>query len=287
MIFLSIQFVDHPLIAVGQALVAVALLRLFFIVRKDGAPLPQIMLGLSVSVWVNLTARITSADWFYIADIAQYWIWLAVIVASIVQRRHRQKQTANQKSPVVIPDFFDRWQNQITWAGGLAVAGMLFYGYLSAYQKKQDAEKNADRATLRENTRVNAEYARLQAEADARDKAVQDSLLRGLDSLKQADKIIVGNQYQVMSQNATLAAKVDHKSALTRKTIRDAVGKLPLQTITPKEPQPEDKPKNLYEKFKDFFRHKDHSRAIPSDSLGHAYYRTDYWSPGDSTRLPE
>lgn len=285
--YLTIQLVDNPATVIAQLVVGVALLRYFFEVRHEGWPMAQLTLALSISVFCGLTARVVDADWFYVPDMVQYATWAGVIiVATGIKIKQRKQEAARPGATVMIPDAIDRRKTQIIWGAVVLAVGLLIVAYVKAYNDKRDAIADKDRIALQENTRVRNEQKEQAAIADARDEAKQDSLLRTLDVLAKNDTTLLNNQHGIMGQNATLSAKVDHKSALTRKTIRDAVGKLPVQTIAPKEPQPEDKPKNLYEKLKNLFRHKDHGRASV-DSLGHAYFRPDYSAPGDTARLPE
>ncbi len=140
----AFEQIDHPLIGFAQVVLAIALFRLFFAVRRTPAPLPQIIAIAAFAVLTNLAARVSSADWFVYSDIVIYWAWAIATIASVMSVTHANEQAAKQPNPpILVPDFFDRWQTKVVWAFGLIAVGLFLYGYLNTYDGKRTAEATA------------------------------------------------------------------------------------------------------------------------------------------------
>ncbi|CCH02021.1 hypothetical protein FAES_4021 [Fibrella aestuarina BUZ 2] len=234
-----IHSVDHPLIIFGQAVGAVALVRLYFILRTAPFPLPQLTLGAAVAMVTNLVARSTNADWFYITDIAQYWSLSAVFIASIYKVLHRQKTTPAETTE---PDFFDRYSMRITWGVGMAIAALLLYNYVKAYADQRVRQQQITQAAVEASTRARQQYAAEVRRRDQHDQSFRDSLLRQVDSMAQVGQTLLQNQGQILKTQQRVEAKTQQNTVLTRRALQTAK---PVPTPEKVQPVPShEKPKD-------------------------------------------
>ncbi|MBO0947291.1 hypothetical protein [Fibrella forsythiae] len=222
-----IHSVDHPLINVGQAIVIVSMIRLFFAIRLTPFPMPQLVLGFSVSMLANMVARVTNAKWFYITDIIMWGCFGAVVIAAVFTVLHSQAEAKKlstakgETAPVRVSGFFDRWQIQFTWGGAMLVGGILLYGYLKTYLEKEDAKLDKVVAVTKENTNAKKEVAKQLDSTRKEQRAFTDTILKTVDTLKKTSAALMDGQTTIMQGVKSTGTLIEKRSAQTRKTIRE------------------------------------------------------------------
>lgn len=130
--------IDHPLIIIAQAICAVALFRLFFLIHKEKQPIPQIVAGVAFAFLTNLTARVAGQGWFWIADIFQYTLMAVLVVTALIARSKVATTTPEGTRPVSgLSRFFEHNQSRLTWGLSVFVLGLVVYSYLRTYNQSQ------------------------------------------------------------------------------------------------------------------------------------------------------
>ena len=219
---------DHPLIILFQAGATIGAFLLFFYVRRYAQPLPQVVSLLAFGLLINLGARVMAAEWFFIADICEYFVAGCAIWGALYAVRHIQKVEDTKPNAVVyIPDKLQR-AKWVIFAVVVAVVGFFgIYAYVEAYLGNKAASATTTTAAIKENTKVRAEQVQANCEADQdRDhimavvteiKNGQSTLVSGMKSLSVAvnsNSKSLKNGQQVLGQ--TMVDKIAPFNDLVR-----------------------------------------------------------------------
>lgn len=244
---------DHPLIIIGQILIAFYLFRLFFALRRTAQPLPQIIGILAFGVLANVTARVAESNWFWVADILQY-VGLAVVIVLSFRLVNHQNQVARMQpnAPVIVATFFDRIETKAVWVFGLFLAGVLTYAYVDVYLDRQRSDTKALVAADSTKAQATAENAQQLREV----KAQQQTVIAAVTSISAATGTIIANQTKNMAILTTgqkeVKQAVKSQAKEVKKTLQSSV--IQARPLEPKKPEPEEKEKkSLMDRFKGLF----------------------------------
>ena len=183
---------NHPLIVLGQAVLTVLLFVHFFKVQHKSWPVRLAYGTLPFTVLANLLARIGNLCWFEYSDIALFWAWP---LASVVKIFSFPTVTSYRT-----PDVFDRYRTQLLCAVVVVVVGLVGWGYVREREEKNVALAETDIAVKQENTRVTAEFARQQQEAEAQRDTIGttvQAIATGLASVSATQQTLIVGQNQL------------------------------------------------------------------------------------------
>ncbi|WP_020603291.1 hypothetical protein [Spirosoma spitsbergense] len=170
--------IDHPLIIFAQLLSAFFLFALFFLIRRQSFPLPQLIGLLGFSILSNAVARFKHYDWFTVSNITMYLLAGIVIIVAYFSIRHFQEIEAKRPgAEIIIPDFFDRIETRLVWAAGICVVGVFVYYAMTIYSDRDHADAKAIVASNKAAARVTQKYEAKLNETSQRQDTIFEAVL--------------------------------------------------------------------------------------------------------------
>lgn len=266
--------VDHPLIIIAQIVGTFFLFQLFFLVRKNTQPLPQIIAGLAFGMLANVVGRSMHKDWFWVADVVQYVTLAAVIIASVRAARKAKKEAAQRPgAAVVVADVFDRFETRVTWVLGLILAGGLTYYCIDLYMQLEHKDAQVITAATKAKTEATVQFS----EQLCKTEQNQTALYAAVTSISATQGTLLASQSKIIANQAKNSTKIlsgqkDVKATVLNQS-RNAE-KAPRATVTQADSTSKSKPdneaepqkdQNLWRRFKGLFRTSARRDSLSSD----------------------